>query len=73
MPASSSIGIGGSAITCHDWLDIDLGQDIRFRSYVAFTPGLQASGYGLLGQEGFFEYYEVTFHHRQRSFSIGTT
>ena len=67
-------GVGTSANqTYYDFLDIDLGSGIRFRSYVGFIPGLDAQGMGLLGQDGFFSYYNVSFYQRQLRFTIETT
>jgi hypothetical protein len=67
-------GVGSSANpTLYTDLDIDLGQGIRFKAYVGFTPGLDAQGIGLLGQSGFFEYYHVHFYLKQAKFSIETT
>ena len=73
MPKNLTVGVGSSAnTTYYGDLEIDLGYGIRFRSYVGFTSGLDQVGYGLLGQAGFFEYYKVHFHHRERRFCIET-
>ena len=46
---------------------------LPFNSYVGFTDGLERQGIGLLGQSGFFEYYNVHFLHKERKFTIETT
>lgn len=67
-------GVGTSANqTYYDSLEIDLGSGIQFKSYVGFIPGLDGQGIGLLGQSGFFSYYNVCFYQRQLKFTIETT
>lgn len=67
-------GVGTSAnTTYYTDLFIDLGSGIEFKSYVAFTAGMDLHGLGLLGQAGFFEYYNVAFFHKLRKFTIETT
>ncbi|MFP5205387.1 MAG: hypothetical protein ACLGSH_08540 [Acidobacteriota bacterium] len=67
-------GVGTSAnTTYYTDLVIDLGSGISFKCYAAFTPGMDLHGLGLLGQAGFFEYYNVAFYHKQRKFTIETT
>ena len=59
--------------TYYTELEIALAQGVQFKSYVGFTPGLDAQGIGLLGQQGFFDYYNVTFRHKEQKFTIETT
>jgi hypothetical protein len=67
-------GVGTSANqTYYDYLDINLGSGIQFKSYVGFIPGLDGQGIGLLGQSGFFNYYNVCFYQKQFKFTIETT
>jgi hypothetical protein len=67
-------GIGSPANpTYYTDLDITLDRVIKFKSYVGFTPALDAHGMGLLGQAGFFEYYNVHFYLKQLKFTIETT
>lgn len=67
-------GVGTSANqTYYDYLEIDLGRGIQFKSYVGFMPGLDGQGIGLLGQAGFFSYYNVCFYQKQLKFTIETT
>jgi len=67
-------GVGSAANpTYYTDVEIMLTPQIAFKSYVGFTPGLDAQGIGLLGQSGFFDYYYVEFRHKERKFSIETT
>lgn len=67
-------GVGSTANpTYYTNLEITLGGGIQFKSYVGFTPALDAQGIGLLGQFGFFEYYNVHFRLREQRFTIETT
>ena len=67
-------GVGSSGnVTYYTDLEISLGRGIQFKSYVGFTAALDAQGMGLLGQTGFFEFYNVTFLQKQRKFVIETT
>lgn len=74
LPRNLTTGVGSAANTTHYAnLKIDLGSGISFTSYAGFTTGLDAVGYGLLGQSGFFEYYNVCFYHREKRYTIETT
>lgn len=74
LPMALTAGVGSSLNnTYYAWLDIDLGRGIRFRSFAGFTDGLEKHGIGLLGQEGFFEFYNVRLSHKERKFTIETT
>jgi hypothetical protein len=67
-------GVGSSGnVTYYTDLEISLGSGIQFKSNVGFTAALDAQGMGLLGQTGFFEFYNVTFLQKQRKFVIETT
>jgi len=67
-------GVGTSANqTYYDYLSIDLGHGIQFTSYVGFIAGLDSRGFGLLGQDGFFDHYDVCFYQRQSKFTIETS
>ena len=74
MPKQMTGGVGSVAnSTYYADLTIDLGRGIQFRSQAGFLDGLEAQGVGLLGQNGFFEYYNVAFYHQQKKFTIETT
>lgn len=67
-------GVGSSANpTYYTDLQIFLGPGLSFKSYVGFTPAMDAQGIGLLGQHGFFNYYNVHFKKRELKFTIETT
>lgn len=66
-------GVGSSGnVTYYADLEITLGRGIQFRSYVGFTDAMDRHGIGLLGQAGFFEYYNVSFFYPQKKFTIET-
>jgi hypothetical protein len=71
MDKSMTSGVGSQAnITYFDILTIDLGQGVSFTCKVGFTQGLDAVGFGLLGQDGFFSNFDVHFSHKQKLFDI---
>jgi len=71
LPKSLTGGVGSAAnLTYYDTVSIDLGDGIKFSAYVGFTQGLDAAGFGLLGQSGFFEQFRVEFDHKRKTFSI---
>ena len=71
LPKALTGGVGGqSNTTYYDTLTIDLGNGIAFTAYAGFTQGMDAVGFGLLGQAGFFDVYTVEFRHKQRIFTI---
>jgi hypothetical protein len=73
LPRSVTGGVGNLLnVTFHAILTVDLGHGIRFRAEVGFTEGMNRAGFGLLGQQGFFENYNVEFRHRDRVFTIET-
>ena len=64
-------GVGNAAnLTFYDTLTIELGDGVIFDTRVGFTEGMDRFGFGLLGQKGFFENYNVEFRYRERSFTI---
>jgi hypothetical protein len=71
MPRQMTGGVGSVAnSTYYDTLTIDLGPGLRFQTLAGFLDGLEAQGIGLLGQSGFFEFYNVAFSHKQKKFTI---
>lgn len=71
MPTGLTAGVGSATnVTYYARIAMELGPDLRFESQVGFTEGMDRAGFGLLGQMGFFENYNVEFHHRQRQFMI---
>ncbi len=66
-------GVGNTGnITYYNNLTIEIENGPTFTTIVGFTAGLEASGFGLLGQSGFFENFVVTFDHKAQQFSIST-
>lgn len=71
MPKTLTGGVGSEAnVTYFDHLVIDLGKDIAFSAYVGFTEGMDAMAIGLLGQDGFFDQYNVEFRNAEGVFTI---
>lgn len=71
LPTALTGGVGGqSNTTYYDTLSIDLGSELAFTSYVGFTQGMDAVGFGLLGQSGFFDVHNVEFLHAHKIFTI---
>lgn len=70
-------GVGSVAnATYYETIDIRIpilgGPTLAFRTYTGFTQGLEAQGFGLLGQVGFFENFHVAFDYRSKVFHIET-
>ncbi len=62
LPSTLTGGVGSSSnVTYYDKIRIDLGNGIMFMAYAGFTEGMNSHGIGLLGQEGFFDTYDVVF------------
>jgi hypothetical protein len=66
-------GVGNSNnLTYYETIGIDIGKGLSFRTRVGFTEGMNTAGFGLLGQQGFFENYTVEFRQRERIFTIAS-
>lgn len=71
LPKALTGGVGSqSNVTYYDNLTIDLGSGIVFNAYVGFTQGMDAIGLGLLGQDGFFDRYNVEFRNAEGIFTV---
>lgn len=71
LPGASTSGVGSSKnATRFAIVTIDLGDGIIFDAYTGFTPGLESIGVGLLGQDGFFENFDVAFSHKRKVFTV---
>ena len=71
MPKTLTGGVGSeSNVTYFDHLKIDLGKGIVFSAYVGFTEGMNAMAIGLLGQDGFFDQYNVEFRNAEGIFTV---
>jgi hypothetical protein len=61
-PVELSSGVGSANVPIHYAnISIDLQGLIEFPAYAGFTTGLDQQGYGLLGQIGFFDRFNVGF------------
>jgi hypothetical protein len=71
MPKTVTGGVGSETnVTSFDHLKIDLGKGIVFFAYVGFTEGMDAMAIGLLGQDGFFDQYNVEFRNASGIFTL---
>ena len=71
LPKNITGGVGSNSnVTYYDNLSIDLDNGVVFSAYVGFTEGMDPHGIGLLGQEGFFDRYDVTFSHRGKTATL---
>lgn len=71
MPREFTGGVGSeSNATYFDDLKIDLGKGIVFSAYVGFTEGMDAMAIGLLGQDGFFDHFNVEFRNTEGIFTV---
>jgi len=71
LETATTTGVGNASnLTYYDDLTIDLGNGVIFTTRVGFTVGMDRAGFGLLGQQGFFENYNVEFRHRDRIFTV---
>jgi hypothetical protein len=73
MATSGGVGNAGNVAYYGDVrieLPIKSGLTLAFSTRAGFTAGLEAVGFGLLGQAGFFEAFRTTFDHRARTFTI---
>jgi hypothetical protein len=68
-PSETISGVGGNSLSEYANVEIDFGP-FRITVYAGFTSGLDAVGFGLLGQAGFFDRFDVTFKHSQGIFQI---
>lgn len=69
-PIARTSDVGSSNVPAHFCdIEIDIGFS-KIRVYAGFTAGLEQIGYGLLGQTGFFDKFNITFKHSQGIFQI---
>jgi hypothetical protein len=73
LPTATTGGVGNSNnLTYYETITIEIGNGLSFRTLVGFTEGMNRAGFGLLGQQGFFENYNVEFRHKERIFTIAS-
>jgi hypothetical protein len=71
-----AVRVPGRGSGCQEarFFDIDLTipalKPMRFRAPIGFTTSLNTSGYGLLGQHGFFDRFQVTFNRSRGLFVL---
>jgi len=71
LPRSTTSGLGSAGnVTYYATITVDIGNGLRFETNAGFTQGMDNLAIGLLGQQGFFENYNVEFRHRDRIFSV---
>jgi hypothetical protein len=71
LPSSQTLGVGGNSVSHYANIQIDLGP-LSIPVYCGFTPGLDQAGLGLLGQQGFFDKFKITFDRAGGLFHIDT-
>ncbi len=71
-PLDTTSGVGSTNVPTHYCnVMLDLGP-IHFQIYAGFTTGMDAYGIGLLGQDGFFDKFKITFDHAHGIYTIET-
>ena len=72
MPKNTTGGVGSSAnVTYWQNIEIELPQlGVTIPIYAGFTSAMEAQGIGLLGQKGFFDRFNVSFHHKIKIFQV---
>ena len=66
-------GVGSAGnVTYYTELQVWLAPGIAFTAVAGFTDAMDRQGIGLLGQAGFFEYYNAHFYHQERRFVVET-
>lgn len=71
-PVDMTSGLGSTNVPthyCHVTLDLDV---INFQIYAGFTTGMDQFGIGLLGQDGFFDKFKITFDHAHGLYTLET-
>jgi hypothetical protein len=53
-------------------LEVEIARVLKYQLSVGFTQAMDASRVGLLGQNGFFDRFDVSFHLRDRRFILQT-
>jgi hypothetical protein len=69
----TAAGIGNSAVATFNWtVTLDFGGVFVTRVFAGFSDGVNAIGFGLLGQLGFFDQVNVAMNYRKKEFFIET-
>ncbi len=70
-PIEKTSGVGSANVHTHfSKAIIDLPGVARVEVYAGFTIGMDHHGFGLLGQQGFFETFRITFDLARRMFYL---
>ena len=79
MKRNTASGIGNSANLCfYGEVTVKIhisplaGPSLTFKTYAAFTSGLEGRGYALFGQSGFFESFQAHFDYSRKVFEVTT-
>jgi hypothetical protein len=65
-------GVGSTNVPTHYCtVMLDLGV-VNFHVYAGFTAGMDQFGIGLLGQDGFFDKFKITFDHTLGLYTLET-
>jgi len=65
-------GVGSTNVpTPYCNVTLDLGE-IAFQVYAGFTTGMDQFGIGLLGQDGFFDKFKITFDYVHGLYTLET-
>lgn len=71
-PVDMTSGVGSTNVPTHYCnVTLDLGV-IDFQVYAGFTAGMDQFGIGLLGQDGFFDKFKITFDNPHGSYTLET-
>jgi hypothetical protein len=70
-PLEGRSGVGSTNVPTHfSNIVIDLRGAIQIPESTGFTPGMGRLGIGLLGQDGFFEAFKITFDYANRIYHL---
>ena len=69
LPSSTTMGVGGNSTTFYANVQFDVGP-LVLSAYCGFTSGLDQVGFGLLGQQGFFDKFTITFDRANHLFDL---
>ena len=66
-PIELTAGVGTASVPTHFCnVEIDMQGIIKFPIYAGFTVGLEPMGLGLLGQNGFFDHFNIHFRQAEK-------
>jgi hypothetical protein len=69
-PVDMTSGLGSNSVPTHySNVTLDLGI-MNFQVYAGFTAGMDQHGIGLLGQQGFFDKFKISFDYTNAQFVL---